>query len=186
MSEALPFERTVCALDYGFPWTGLITHFKFGGALELASPLADRLRQAVLDAGVLDEGQSPLLVPVPLSRQRLAERGFNQAWELARRVARGLRLPARADLLHRAIDNPAQSGLQRAQRLANLRGAFTAAGPTAATAAIQGRRIALVDDVMTTGATVSAAAAALLRAGAASVEVWVLARTPAPTDERGA
>jgi ComF family protein len=185
LADPPPFEITITALEYAFPWAGLIARFKFHGAVDLAGALADRLCLAVAGGGDGD-GDGPahrarLVVPIPLSRERLAERGFNQAWELARRVARRLGLQARADLLHRAVDSPAQSGLSRAERLANLRGAFSAAGP--AGAALVGRDVALVDDVMTTGATAAAATAALQRAGASSVQVWVLARTPAPGPE---
>jgi ComF family protein len=113
---------------------------------------------------------------VPLSAPRLATRGYNQAWELARRVARARRLPARADLLHRPVDTPAQSGLDRAERQRNLRGAFWV--PPLAADAVRGQHLALVDDVMTTGATLREAAAALRQAGAATVQVWAVARTP--------
>jgi ComF family protein len=117
-----------------------------------------------------------LIVPVPLSPARLAERGYNQAWELARRLARSTGVPARADVLQRVLDTPHQADLNRAQRLLNPRGAFTV--PTRRRAAVAGLRIALVDDVLTTGATAREAAQALLRAGAAAVDVWVVARTP--------
>ena len=172
-----PFERTVCALDYGFPWQGLITRFKFEGAVDLARPLAERLAAAVRDAGI---DQPDCVVPVPLSRSRLAERGFNQAWELARRVARQRGIPALPHAVLRAIDTPHQAGLERQARLSNLHGAFTVAAPYRGRLA--GQHVALVDDVMTTGATVAAAAAALQRVGVARVQIWVLARTPAPAD----
>ena len=113
---------------------------------------------------------------MPLSARRLAERGYNQSWELARRVARLRRLPARADVLERVVDTPPQTALDRAARLANLRAAFHL--PPAARAAVAGRRVALVDDVATTGTTLREAAAALRRAGAAAVDGWVFARTP--------
>ncbi len=117
-----------------------------------------------------------LVLPVPLSPRRLAERGYNQAWELARRVARLRGLPAHAELLQRPVDTAHQAALGRAERQANLRQAFMVDPRRRATLA--GLHVALVDDVMTTGATVREAAAVLLRAGAASVQVWVLARTP--------
>jgi len=175
LADPPPFERTVCAIEYGFPWQGLITRFKFEGAVDLARPLAERLTAAVRATSI---EWPDCVVPVPLSRSRLAERGFNQAWELARRVARQLDIPALANAVLRAVDTPHQAGLERQARLSNLRGAFTAAAPYRDRLA--GGHVALVDDVMTTGATVAAAAAALQRAGVARVEVWVLARTPAP------
>jgi len=111
-----------------------------------------------------------------MAGQRLAERGYNQAWELARRVAAELHLPARSDVLQRPIGGADQIGLSRVERQRNLRQAFMV--DPAQRASIAGLRVALVDDVMTTAATAQAASAALLRAGAAAVEVWVLARTP--------
>jgi ComF family protein len=169
-----PFARTVCVADYGFPWDGLIAAFKFQGRAELAGLLAERLCAAI-EAGAATPAPE-LVLPVPLSPQRLAERGYDQAWELARRVARRLRLPAQARLLQRPIHTLQQSGLHRSERQRNLRTAFMA--DPRQRAQLQGRRVALVDDVMTTGATLREASAVLLRAGAASVDLWVLARTP--------
>jgi ComF family protein len=168
-----PFEHTVCAVTYAFPWDRLITQFKFLGQSELAAPLAMRLDHAV---GAHSGPPCTLVLPVPLSTERLAARGYNQAWELARRVARSRRLPARADLLLRALDTAHQVDLSRAQRQQNLRAAFYV--QPALRQVVAGQRVALVDDVMTTGATAREATQALLRAGAAAVDVWVLARTP--------
>jgi ComF family protein len=168
-----PFEHTVCVADYAFPWAGLVARFKFHGHAELAGMLARRI------AAVLDTAPVPrpaLVTPVPLSHARLAERGYNQAWELARRVARHVDVPARADLLLRPLDTPHQAELTRAQRLANLRAAFMV--DPRQRSRLEGLRVALVDDVLTTGATAREAAHALLRAGAAAVDIWVLARTP--------
>ena len=177
-----PFACTIVALDYAFPWDGIIGRWKFGAHPELASPLASLLAQAAARELALQATAAPeLVLPVPLARARLAERGFNQAWELARRVARELGLPARSALLARAIDTAHQAELTRAERERNLRAAFTV--PPTARQALAGRRLALVDDVLTTGATAREASAALLRAGAARVDLWVLARTPAPAEQ---
>ncbi len=168
-----PFERTVCVADYGFPWDRLVADFKFHGRAERASLLAERLTAAVREAN------APLpdtVVAVPMSASRLSQRGYNQAWELARRVAAALALPASATLLVRPVDTAHQIELGRAERQRNLRNAFMV--DPAQRSVLRGRRLALVDDVMTTGATAHAAAEALLRAGAAAVDVWVLARTP--------
>lgn len=167
LREPPPFEHTVCVADYAFPWDGLIAEFKFRARPELAVLLAERLREAARAAPPPD-----LVLPVPLAPRRLAERGYNQAWELARRLGR----PARADLLLRALETEHQAGLDRAHRLANLRAAFVVDAHRRA--ALAGRRVALVDDVFTTGATARAAAAVLRQAGAAAVDVWVVARTP--------
>jgi len=180
LREPPPFQRTCCALDYGFPWSQLLQGFKFQGQDDLAVPLAGLLADAVLTAQPDAATRPAMLLPVPLSAQRLRERGYNQAWELARHVGRRLGLPARADLLLRPHQGQTQSDLTRAERQHNLRGAFLV--PPAALAPLQGLHVALVDDVMTTGATAREAASALLQAGAAAVELWVLARTPAATD----
>ena len=171
----LPFRRCVCAGDYGFPWDRLITRLKFHGEVIEAAPLAAALARAVRHAG---ESLDLLVLPVPLSAQRLAERGLNQAWEIAHRVAHALGLPADAHALLRLRDTPHQVGLAREQRLQNLAGALCVEPARQRT--IEGRQIALVDDVMTTGATTAACAEVLLRAGAAGVQAWVVARTPAP------
>jgi ComF family protein len=173
LREPPPFEHTVCAADYGFPWDRLIADFKFHGRAELASVLAERVTAAVREARA---PQPDLVVAVPMSAARLAQRGYNQAWELARHVAATLALPASATMLLRAVDTTHQVELGRAERQRNLRNAFMV-NPSQR-AAVRGRRVALVDDVMTTGATARAAAEALLRARAAAVDVWVLARTP--------
>jgi ComF family protein len=170
------FERAFVAFDYAFPWDDAIAAFKFRQALEWAVPLARQLAAALPQ----DAGEAELVTAVPLAAARLRERGYNQAWEIARRVARARHRPARDDLLHRLRDTPHQVDLDRRQRDANLRGAFMP-GDAAARAAVRGRCVAVVDDVLTTGTTANEAAKALLEAGARSVQVWVLART-----ERGA
>jgi ComF family protein len=173
LREPPPWSRAVCALDYGHPWDRLLTALKFRDGLDLLPWCVDRLGAAL---AALGPPRIDLVAPVPLSRARLAERGYNQAWELARRLARELGLRARAHDLQRLIDTPHQLSLPRDRRAANVRGAFQV--PDDARAILAGRRIALVDDVMTTGATLAEASRTLLAAGAAGVEVWVLARTP--------
>lgn len=172
--EPPPFARAVSAVDYRFPWDRLIVDLKFHAQAELALVLSRVLSDAVQAAGA--DREVELVLPVPLSRQRLAERGFNQAWELARRTAAAIQCPARHDLLSRPIESAHQADLPRAERERNLRGAFMV--EPSQRARVQGRRVALVDDVLTTGATAREATLALLRAGAAGVQVWTLARTP--------
>lgn len=173
----LPFRRCVCAGDYGFPWDRLVTRLKFHGEVTEAAPLASALAGALRQAGGF---QDLMVIPVPLSPARLVERGLNQSWEIGRRLARELDLPAQAGGLLRLRDTPHQVGLSRPQRLQNLQGALCV--DPSRQRAIEGRDIALVDDVMTTGATAAACAEVLLRAGAASVQAWVVARTPAPEE----
>lgn len=172
-----PFDHAHAALDYEFPWAGLISRFKFHQGTGLAMPLAETLLDSLRADDRAREGID-LVTAVPLSDVRLRERGYNQAWEIARRVARGLGLPARPESLVRWRDTPHQTALDRDEREANLRGAFMPA-PRAG-ASLRGRGVALVDDVMTTGTTAAEAARTLRQAGAARVHLWVLARTPAP------
>lgn len=163
-----PLDGIAAAFDYGFPVDRLVHRFKFGGDLATGSVLAVALAKAVA-------GRRPpdLLVPSPASRARLRERGFNPAAELARRLSRELRLDWDPGILLKVRHTPPQTGLSRAQRRRNLRDAFRCGEVT-------GRRIAVVDDVTTTGATLEALARALRAAGAAGVEGWVVARTPPP------
>ena len=168
-----PWSRAVTGVDYGYPWDRLLADFKFHQRLEcvdaLLQPLLARLQ--CRHAGDLR------LVAVPLSRERLRERGYNQSWELARRLARALALETRADALFRVRDTGHQLGLHRDARSANLQGAFVVTPRPAAW--VRGARIALVDDVLTTGATAHAATRTLRAAGAREVQVWTVARTPA-------
>jgi ComF family protein len=110
------------------------------------------------------------VVPVPLARARERARGYNQAALLAERIADGLRVPLRPRWLARVRDTPAQSDLTAAERRANVRRAF------AASPAVRGAHVVVVDDVLTTGATVSECARALRAAGAAAVGVLTVAR----------
>ncbi len=168
------YLRTVCAADYGFPWDRLVGALKFHGRPELAAPLAALMAQAWHRAG---QAAAQVVLPVPLGPVRLAQRGYNQAWELARRAAAAVGLPAQPQLLLRPLDATPQAELGRSERQRNLASAFMV--DPRRRAELLGRHVALVDDVMTTGATAQAAATVLLRAGAAAVDVWVLARTPA-------
>ncbi|MDE2626296.1 MAG: ComF family protein [Burkholderiales bacterium] len=170
-----PFAGALAAVDYAHPWDTLITHFKFHGALDLAPALARRLLEAFERSGL---AAPSLLLPLPLSDARLRERGHNQAWELARRIGRALRCPADARLLLRVKDTPHQLALPPEQRAGNVHGAF--AVEPRRLGEMHGRRVTLVDDVMTTGATAAEASRTLLQAGASEVHVWVVARTPRP------
>jgi ComF family protein len=172
----LPFAHAVAAVDYRFPWSGMVTALKFHAALDLAGAMADLLAHAATVQRAPHDALPVLLLPVPLGRERLAERGMNQAWELARRTARRLGVTARGDLLVRRIETPHLADLPRDERARAIRGAF--ALERGATTALRGQRVALVDDVMTTGATAAEAARTLLAGGAAAVELWVFAHTP--------
>jgi ComF family protein len=148
----------------------LTTRLKFGRSLAAGRVLGELWIDALRDAPpVLPHA----LVPVPLHADRLRERGYNQALELARPLAAALQIPLRDDLLARVRATSAQSNLDAAERRKNLRGAFRAADTAAPPA-----HVAVVDDVMTTGATLRECARTLLRAGAERVDVWALARAP--------
>ena len=164
---AAGFERACCPWSFDFPVDALVRALKFNGerchARVLGTPLA---RERALDPAPLPD----LVVPVPLHPLRLRARGYNQAAELARFAARELGLPLKSNALQRLRPTREQTGLRSTERAANVRGAFAAAGSLA------GLRVALVDDVVTTGSTVAAAAAALAIAGVRGVELWVVAR----------
>ena len=174
-----PFDAAIAAVDYAWPWDTLVQRFKFHAGLDLAAVLAGLLVDALQRAPA--QPRPHCVLPIPLSDARLRARGFNQAWEIARRVARRQALRADARLLLRPRDTPQQAGLPLAQRQANLRGAF--AVEPRRRAEVAGRDLALLDDVMTTGATAAEIAKTLRQAGARSVQVWVLARTPRPEDD---
>lgn len=167
-------QRCLTAVDYHFPWDGLIGRFKFRGEPGWAGPLGDLMVQSASRQDFL--APDMLLVPVPVTPARLAERGYNQAWELCRAIGRQTGLQAMAEALVRLGDTPDQHRLTRSQRLVNLRGAF-AAHPLMVPR-LAGRRVVLIDDVRTTGATLHHAGLALGQAGAAEVRALVLARTP--------
>ena len=173
LTDPPPYRRTLAAVDYDHPWDGLITHFKFHAALDLAPALTACMLTALRDS----ESPAPtLLLPVPLSDLRLRERGYNQAWELTKRLGAALRCPVDATLLLRVKDTPHQLAFPPAQRAGNVRAAF--AVEPKRRGELQGLRVTLVDDVMTTGATAAEAARTLLQSGASEVDVWVIARTP--------
>ncbi|MCH1921170.1 ComF family protein [Shewanella sp. A3A] len=143
---------------------------QFAALPALTSALVARI-QYLLAAGLLELPQ--VILPVPLHPQRLAHRGYNQAWLIAQRLAQQLQLPLDDQLLRRVSNTPAQAQLSGKQRRQNLAGAFALARPSPY------QRIALVDDVVTTGSTVNEIAR-LLRASAPSIQVWCLARAEAP------
>ena len=172
-----PLDRSIAALDYRFPWDGLLQHFKYHQALELRDALLDRLDAALTAA---DAEPPDLLLPVPMADVRLAERGYNQAWELARALARRRGLRCERDLLLRIRHQDSQASLSRDERRINVRGVF--AVEPSRWAELHGAKVALLDDVMTSGATLFELARVLRQAGVAQVQAWVIARTPEPHD----
>jgi ComF family protein len=168
------FDSAVAAVDYGAPWDRLVAAFKFHAALDLGPVFA----RAIAEAAGASSLRPELLRPGPLAPARLRERGYNQAWELARRLGRRFGIGADPRLLLRIRETSHQLSLPPAARAGNVRGAF--AVEPGRRADVAGRRVALVDDVMTTGSTAAEIARALRQAGAAHVAVWVFARTPRP------
>jgi len=168
-----PLQRTIAALDYAFPWDGLLQHYKFHQAIELRETLLERLNQALT---ATDAEAPDWLLAVPLTVQRQRERGYNQNYELARALARRRQLRCDADLLLRVRHTSQQAQLPLQERAANVKGAF-ALEPGRARE-LRGRHVALLDDVMTSGATLFEIARVLRQAGASQVQAWVIARTP--------
>jgi len=176
LRRAPAFSRVEAPLRYAFPVDALITRFKHQSNAPFGRLLAQLLARHLTHAFGEGLERPDILVPVPLSRQRERRRGFNQATLLANWLAKPLGLPVDNRLLRRVQDTPAQQDLDAATRKRNLRHAFAVADH----ARIEGRHLALVDDVLTTGATAQFIARELRRAGARRVDVYCLARTPAP------
>ncbi len=164
------FARARAVALYDGAARQLVHRLKFGDRLELAKGMGRMM--AAAGGELLREND--VIVPVPLHRTRAWTRRFNQATELGRVIARHSGLPLDISLLVRRRATPTQVGLTRAQRRDNLQGAFEVPGE--ARLAVEGRRILLVDDVLTTGATANAAARVLLRTGAARVDILTFAR----------
>lgn len=168
--EPPPLDRALAAVPYAYPWSRLVVDFKFKQHTGWASSLATLMRSAPWVEPALDA--SDLLIPMPLSRERLALRGFNQALVLARALE-----PSKvvADVLLRIQDTPPQRTLPRKERLHSVRHAF-AVDPLYASR-LKGQRVVLLDDVMTSGASLHAAARVVRQAGAAHITALVFART---------
>ena len=164
LSHPPHYDKTLAVFSYAFPLDKLIQSFKYAQRLALAPYfgriLAEKCAQACAD----------VIIPLPLHRERLHERGFNQALELARVVATARKLPIEARCCTRIRNTPAQAGLPWREREKNIRGAFHCAQD------LSGRQIVLIDDVMTTGASLNECARTLKLHGAEEVTLLVLAR----------
>jgi ComF family protein len=158
------FDRVEAVFAYRFPVDGLVQACKYGGRLALAGLLGGELARVVT-------GGVDAIVPMPLASRRLAERGFNQALEIARPVARATRVPLLHNACRKVTDTPAQAALPWDERARNIRRAFVC------DADLREMRIAVVDDVLTTGATLNELSRVLRKAGAIEVVGWVVART---------
>ncbi len=165
-------DACLCAVDYAYPWVNAITRFKFHADPGLGRHLAHLMRHTPWVEPALEAAD--LLVPMPLSGVRLRERGFNQALELARHLCPE---KTQAHTLMRREQSVQQVGKSRNERLTNVHGSFWVHPDHVQ--AVRGRHVVVVDDVMTTGASLFEAARALKVAGAAHITGLVFARTPA-------
>lgn len=185
LSHPPPYVEVTACFDYRFPLDQLIQSYKFAANIGLVNFFAGAVVQQVREGSTAltnpdaepalptrgtTDGASPTLVPVPLAPRRLRERGYNQSALLAAAVGEQLGVRVAHDWLQRIRETPPQSGLDGAERRRNLRGAFQC--PTR----LDGQRVILIDDVMTTGTTLAEAAKVLLSAGAVEVRAWVVAR----------
>jgi ComF family protein len=160
------FDRVVAALEYAHPADALVQSLKYHASLGSARPLACAL------ASALEQEPYPdVVLPMPLAAERLAQRGFNQAAEIARLVCREFGISFTADAAQRVRAGVPQASLPWKERARNVRGVFRCE------ADLSGKRVAVVDDVLTTGATLDALAAELKRSGAREVVGWMAART---------
>jgi ComF family protein len=165
------FDRTIVLGDYMPPLDGMVTALKSGGRLDLARVFGDLLSERVGPRPAIDS-----VLAVPLARHRQRQRGFNQSMEIARVISRHLAVPLRARTLVRTGAGPPQQSLPLHARRANVRGAFTLGR------ALSARCAAVVDDVMTSGATLDEVAQVLKRGGVEQIINLVVARTPAFPD----
>lgn len=160
------FDATIAAFNYAFPIDALLKALKYRGELSVAKIAAD----AITDS--LPTGYAPdLIVPMPLHPQRLRERGFNQVVEISRRIAQRIQCELSLDTAIRTRHGEPQASLPLNKRAKNVKGAF------AMNRDIEGKRIAVTDDIMTSGASLNELAKTLKKAGAARVECWIAART---------
>lgn len=166
LKNAPAYDRAIAAFSYAHPVDAMIQALKYGGRFEFTPVLA-----RALVARIGQESRPDRVIAVPLDNQRLKERGFNQALELAREAAKRLKLSVDANACRRIRPTAPQTGLPYSERAKNVRRAF------ACERDLSGEHVAIVDDVMTTGATLNEIARVLKRAGAAQVSAWTVART---------
>jgi ComF family protein len=162
------FHSTIAPYYYDFPIDRVIQRLKFGGKLAVARLLGQLMDNAIRDSGI---DLPAMIIPVPLHGTRLRDRGFNQSLELARHVGKRLGIPLNIQSVSRFKATPPQMGLAAKYRRKNIRGAFAVKGT------IEAAHVALVDDVVTTGATVGELARVLKFNGVERVDVWAVART---------
>jgi len=166
-----PFQQTIAPFYYSAPIRQWITGFKHRGHL-LSGHLLGHLLLETLRDHYVDRPLPEVILPIPLHWRRLLWRGYNQSTELAKQLARGLEIPCRDDLLKRRRSTSSQQGLSREERLRNLKNAFQVNPNNPFT------RVALLDDVVTTGSTAREISHLLQQNGAKEIHLWAIARTP--------
>jgi ComF family protein len=160
------FTHTEVVFGYAFPLDKLIQAMKYGEQLSLANAFAKKLAQRIAQNNLTD-----YIIPMPLHPTRLKERGFNQSLLLADKIARELNIKLLPNACQRVLDTPSQSSLKWKERDKNVRNAFRCEVD------LTGKSVVLVDDVMTTGASLNALAKVIKKAGAAEIHTWIVART---------
>ncbi len=167
-----PFDRSLIPWRYQYPVDSMISRYKYSGQRKFARPLiagfADYLAPTLQDCG---RSKPDMLIPSPMLPGRRRKRGFNQARDIAESLGHTLNIPVRTDVVRRTRKVQAQRGLGREARLTNMHGVFEVYKAVP-------ERVAIVDDVVTTGATMRILASVLREAGAQEIQVWALARTP--------
>jgi ComF family protein len=165
-----PYDSAFAAFPYSFPIDRLISRLKFNAKLTHAR-LLGQLMTDVLKASLPEAEWPEAIIPVPLHSKRLYTRGFNQSLELARYVARELRIPLQIENVRRVRLTSPQTGLSEKERRKNVRRAFEMSSK------LESRHVAIIDDVITTGSTAAELTRTLKRSGIKRVDVWALART---------
>jgi len=170
LSEAPPFDVTHALFPYESPVDSLITKLKFQQQILYAKAFAELMAKRIKTDWYRHQALPDLIIPIPLHPARLKERGFNQSLEIARHLAKSIKLPLDYQGIKRIKPTLAQSGLSAGARKRNIMQGFSVSGN------YHGLNIALVDDVVTTGSTVQECSRMLKKSGAASVHIWCCAR----------
>jgi ComF family protein len=161
------FDSSSIPFVYAYPLDHLIQRLKFANHVACGRVCGTLVGRVLLERNVV---LPEVIIPVPLGLRRYRHRGYNQAHEIARAISRVVGVPVRSDFMKRVRETSEQVGLKRKERRRNVRGAFELARKLTA------KRIAIVDDVVTTGSTVNEIARVLRRAGAEHIQVWAVAR----------
>jgi ComF family protein len=175
LQSAPSFDATRAFFSYEYPLDRLLQHYKYKESLHLADTFASLFIKHLFNDCPINQTQTDLIMPMPMHNERLKQRGFNQALEIARLISKHRQIKLDFTSCQRIRLTPPQASLPLKERIKNIRGVFQC------DTNLQGLNIALVDDVMTSGASLNELAKTLKQAGAAHVECWVIARTlPSP------